>query len=82
MITEHEPAGRRALPPLSDKHRHTHEVGSAIAPDILDNSGVHTITDGRQLPRGFSRRQRGRAPGVLYEVPRPNGKKAWVSSAT
>ena len=37
MITEHEPAGRRALPPLSDKHRHTHEVGSAIAPDILDN---------------------------------------------
>src|SRR5215207_1241867 len=78
MITEHEPAGRRALPPLSDKHRHTHEVGSAIAPDILDNSGVHTITDGRQLPRGFSRRQRGRAPGVLYEVPRPNGKKAWV----
>src|SRR5215204_4680287 len=78
MITEHEPAGRRALPPLSDKHRHTHEVGSAIAPDILDNSGVHTITDGRQLPRGFSRRQRGRVPGVLYEVPRPNGKKAWV----
>jgi hypothetical protein len=78
MITEHEPAGRRALPPLSDKHRHTHEVGSAIVPDILDNSGVHTITDGRQLPRGFSRRQRGRAPGVLYEVPRPNGKKAWV----
>lgn len=63
---------------LSDKHRRTHEVGSAIAPDILDSSGVHTITDGRQLPRGFARRQRDRAPGVLYEVPRPNGKKAWV----
>lgn len=63
---------------LSDSHRHTHEVGSAIAPDILDSSGVHTITDGRQLPRGFAGRQRKRAPGVLYEVHRPNGKKAWV----
>src|SRR5215211_793598 len=78
MITEHEPAGRRALPPLSDKHRHTHEVGSAIAPDILDSSGVHTITHGRQLPRSFCRRQRHRAPGALYEVHRPNGKKTWV----
>jgi hypothetical protein len=63
---------------LSDSHRHTHEVGSAIAPDILDSSGVHTITDGRQLPRGFSKRQRERSPGVLYEVPRPNGETAWV----
>jgi hypothetical protein len=78
MITEHESAGRRALPPLSDKHRHTHEVGSAIAPDILDSSGLHTITDGRQLPRGFCQRQRNRAPGVLYKVPRPNGKTAWA----
>jgi len=63
---------------LSDSHRHTHEVGSAIAPDILDGSGVHTITDGRQLPRGFCKRQRQRAPGVLYEVPRPNGQRAWA----
>jgi Domain of unknown function (DUF3854) len=78
MITKHEQAGPLSLPPLSDKHRHTHEVGSAIAPDILDSSGVHTITHGRQLPGGFCRRQRDRAPGVLYEVPRPNGKKAWV----
>ena len=78
MITKHEPAGPRSLPPLSDKHRHAHEIGSAIAPDILDSSGLHTITDGRQLPRGFCRRQRRRAPGVLYVVPRPNGKEAWV----
>ena len=63
---------------LSDEHRHTHEVGSAIARDILEDSEVLTITDGRQLPRGFSKRQRDRAPGVLYEVPRPNGKTAWV----
>jgi hypothetical protein len=52
-------------------------VGSAIAPDLLD-SGVSTITDGCQLPREFSKRQRERAPGVLYEVPRPNGETASV----
>jgi Domain of unknown function (DUF3854) len=64
---------------LSDSHRQTHEVGSAIAPDILDSSGVHTITDGHQLPRGFSKRQRERAPGVLYEVSRPKSSEtAWV----
>jgi hypothetical protein len=64
---------------LSDSHRHTHEVGSAIAPDILDSSGVYTITDGHQLPRGFSKRQRERAPGVLYEVSRPKSSEtAWV----
>jgi Domain of unknown function (DUF3854) len=62
---------------LAEHHRHTHEVGSAIAPDLLD-SGVYTITDGRQLPRGFSKRQRDRAPGALYEVPRPNGEMTWV----
>jgi hypothetical protein len=78
MITNHEQAGPLSLPPLSDKHRHAHEVGSAIAPELLDSSGVYMITDGRQLPRGFSKRQRDRAPGVLYKVPRPNGKKAWV----
>ena len=63
---------------LAEHHRHTHEVGSAIAPDILDDSGVYTITEGHQLPRGFSPRQRNRAPGVLYKVPRPNGETAWV----
>jgi hypothetical protein len=63
---------------LAELHRHTHEVGSAIAPDILDSSGVHTVTDGRQLPRGFSKRQRKRAPGVLYKVSRPNGEATWV----
>jgi hypothetical protein len=63
---------------LSDSHRLTHELGSAIAPDLL-GSGVYTFTDGRQLPRGFSKRQRDRAPGVLYRVPRPNGETAWVT---
>jgi len=63
---------------LSDSDRHTLEAGSAIAADILDSSGVYRITDGRQLPRGFSKRQRERAPGVLYEVPRPNGETTWV----
>jgi Domain of unknown function (DUF3854) len=68
----------RARRTLSDSHRHTHEVGSAIAADILVGSGVYTISDGCQLPRGFSKRQRKRGRGVLYEVPRPNGEMAWV----
>src|SRR5215218_5159822 len=70
------PNGGRGM--LSHSHRHTHEVGSAIACDVLDSSGAYTVTEGRQLPRGFSKRQRKRAPGVLYEIPRPNGETAWV----
>jgi hypothetical protein len=63
---------------LSAEHRRTHEQESAITWDVLEESGVFTITDGRQLPQGFSGRQRRRAPGVLYRVPRPDGNIAWV----
>ncbi len=54
-------------------HRHALVEGSGIAPEVLERYCVRTIGDGRDLPRGFSRRQRRRAPGMLFEVVRPDG---------
>lgn len=59
---------------LFDRHRRTLEVGSAISREVLEENGVRTITHGRELPEGFSRRQRKRGPGILFTVTRPNGK--------
>jgi len=63
---------------LSDSHRHTLEVGSAISGQVHEESGVWTITHGRQLPPGFSKRQRERGPGMLFMGHRPNGKTFYV----
>jgi hypothetical protein len=59
---------------LSDSHRHTLEVGSAIMREVLDENPAVTITHGHELPEGFSERQRRRAPGTLFVVTRPSGK--------
>lgn len=59
---------------LSNSHRHTLEVGSAIMREVLDENPAVTITHGRELPEGFSGRQRRRAPGTLFVVTRPSGK--------
>jgi hypothetical protein len=77
-IPKPEPERIPELPPVSDKHRRVLEEGSAIARDVYEVSGVRTITHGRELPKGFSRRQRRRAPGMLFTVPRLNGETAWV----
>jgi hypothetical protein len=63
---------------LSDSHRRTLEVGSAISREVLEENGVRTITYCRELPEGFSRRQRERVPGILFTVTRPNGKTDWI----
>src|SRR5688500_5480860 len=63
---------------LSDSHRRTLEVGSAISREVLEENGVRTITYCRELPEGFSPRQRKRVPGVLFTVTRPNGKTDWI----
>lgn len=47
---------------------------SGISPEVLDGYSVRTVHRGRDLPRGFSRRQKLRAPGMMFEVPRPNGE--------
>ena len=63
---------------LFDSHRHILEVGSAIWREVYEESGVWTITHGRQLPRGFSDRQRKRGGGILFMGHRPNAKTFYV----
>jgi len=53
------------------------EEGSAIAPDVIAESGARSIMRGSELPDVFSGRQRRRAPGVLFVSHRPNGKESW-----
>jgi hypothetical protein len=62
---------------LSHEHRRMLEEGSAIAREVLEESGARTIRRGRELPDVFSERQRRRAPGMLFEVQRPNGQVTW-----
>ena len=62
----------------SDLHRRTLEVGSAIWRKVYEESGVWTINHGRQLPPGFSGRQRKRGGGILFMGHRPNGKTFFV----
>jgi hypothetical protein len=62
----------------SDSHRRILEVGSAIWREVYEESGVWTVTHGRQLPRGFSRRQRKRGGGLLFMGHRPNGETFYV----
>lgn len=62
---------------LSQEDRHILEVGSGIARDLIERRSVYTIERGRDLPKGFSRRQRERGPGILFKVHRPNGKTSW-----
>ena len=63
---------------LAEHHRYTLEVGSAILREVLEESGAWTIIHGRQLPRGFSKRQRVRGGGILFMGHRPNGKTFYV----
>lgn len=54
------------------------EEGSAIAPDVTSGRGVRSISAGRDLPEGFSRRQRRRAPGILFSAHRPSGEMSYI----
>jgi hypothetical protein len=62
---------------LSDSHHRMLEQGSAIRADVIAESGARTIHRPRDLPEVFGRRQRSRAPGVLFVVHRPNGSESW-----
>jgi hypothetical protein len=63
---------------LSPEHRHTIEVLSAVSREVLEMSGAYTVADGRQLPRGFSGRQRKRGSGIVFDVHRPDGQTTQV----
>ena len=69
MTVYPKPASRT----LSDSHRHILEVGSAIMREVLDENPAFTVTHGRELPEGFSGRQRRRAPGTLFSFTRLDG---------
>ena len=60
---------------LSKEHRHMLKEGSAILRSVTEERGVRTITDSRELPRGFSNRQRRRGEGILFTIHRPNGER-------
>jgi hypothetical protein len=62
---------------LSDAHRQVLEEGSAIAPEVIAERGVRSIANSRELPRGFSRRQRRRGGGILFIAHRPNGQTGY-----
>jgi uncharacterized protein DUF3854 len=62
---------------LSQEHRRILEMESAISPEVIAESGARTVSSGRELPEGFSERQRRRAPGILFPVDRPNGLRSW-----
>ena len=69
------PTGASAT--LSKEDLHTLEVGSAILREVLDDNPAVTITHGRELPEGFSGRQRERAPGTLFSFTRLDGSTAY-----
>jgi hypothetical protein len=53
------------------------EEASGIAREVIAVRGVRSITHGRELPKGFSWRQRRRGPGLLFTIHRPNGETSY-----
>jgi Domain of unknown function (DUF3854) len=62
---------------LSDPHRRMLYDESGIDPGVAAERGVRTTRGGRELPNGFSRRQRKRGGGLLFTVHRPGGETAY-----
>src|SRR5215217_1651514 len=63
---------------LSESHSRTLEVGSANDPEVTEARGVWTIERPSELPEGYNERQRRRAPGIVFQLHRPNGETATV----
>lgn len=53
------------------------EKESGIARDIIAERGVRSVSGARELPKGFSWRQRKRGAGILFAVHRPKGETSW-----
>jgi Domain of unknown function (DUF3854) len=64
--------------PLSQEHRRQLEDESGIAREIYEERGVRTITHGRQLPKGFARRQRRLGSGLLWSGHAPDGTEFYI----
>ena len=64
---------------MNAAHRRMLYDESGIAPAVVAERGVHSVSGGRgELPAVFSWRQKRRAPGVLFTVHRPNGETSCV----
>ena len=74
MLADSGPNRIPQPPPLSDRHLQALEDGSAILRDVLEERSVYSTAGGRELPDGFSQRQRRRGGGILFSVHRPNGE--------
>jgi hypothetical protein len=62
---------------LSQKHEEMLFRESGNSPKVVAERGVRSIRRGRELPEGFSWRQRKRAPGILFTINRPNGDTSY-----
>src|SRR5215218_1183486 len=62
---------------LSQKHEKMLFKESGNSPEVVAERGVRTIRRGRDLPEGFSWRQKKRAPGILFTLHRPNGETSY-----
>jgi hypothetical protein len=58
---------------LSQRHEEMLFKESGIGRDVAAERDVRTVTDGRELPEGFSWRQRRRGAGLLFTIHRPGG---------
>lgn len=71
-------ASSHITPQLEARHRKILVEGSGIDPGVIAERGVRTVAKGRELPPVYSRRQKKRAPGILFTLHRPNGEPATI----
>jgi hypothetical protein len=50
---------------------------SRNSPEVVRERGVRSLRRGRELPEGFSWRQKRRGAGILFTIHRPNGETSW-----
>lgn len=62
---------------LSHRHEEMLFKESGNSPEVVAERGVRTLRRGRELPEGFSWRQKRRGAGILFTIHRPNGKTSW-----
>jgi hypothetical protein len=62
---------------LSQQHEDMLFKESGNSPEVVAERGVQSIRRGRELPEGFSWRQKKRAPGILFAIHRPNGERSY-----
>src|SRR5829696_5755700 len=65
-------------PNLDEVHRRMLYDESGISPEVVAERGVRTVRSGRELPKVYSRKQKERAPGLLFTIHRPNGETSHI----